>query len=170
MGIDELLLILGRNRMGNCCLDCAYFATKYGGQDKVKAKALDDRVGCALIEILKENYEFLCCVFTVQEEVGLGASSGYQFPGIGPRRDNRFDVPGPHLHATSVGKGLVFTVMDRTIPHPSLVRELIDLAEQHSIAPDTAHQHRRNRCADSAHRGGTSCGAHLAATFTLLLS
>ncbi|MFA7636325.1 MAG: hypothetical protein WCX81_01025 [Monoglobales bacterium] len=44
------------------------------GDGKVKAKALDDRVGCAtLIKLIKEaNFEYdTWCVFTVQEEVGL---------------------------------------------------------------------------------------------------
>jgi len=39
----------------------------------VKAKALDDRVGCALaIRLLQEDLSFpLIAAFTVQEEVGL---------------------------------------------------------------------------------------------------
>ena len=43
------------------------------GEGMVKGKALDDRVGCAmLVEILKRDYPFdLYGVFTVQEEVGL---------------------------------------------------------------------------------------------------
>ena len=40
---------------------------------QIKAKALDDRVGCAiLIEMLKSDWNFdLFCAFTVQEETGL---------------------------------------------------------------------------------------------------
>lgn len=44
------------------------------GEGKIKAKALDDRVGCAiLIKLIKEaDFEYdTWCVFTVQEEVGL---------------------------------------------------------------------------------------------------
>ena len=43
------------------------------GQDCVKTKALDDRVGCGvLMEALKGSYEFnLYACFTVQEEIGL---------------------------------------------------------------------------------------------------
>ena len=51
------------------------FYSKYTefGDGCIKAKALDDRVGCAiLLEILKESYQFdLYACFTVQEEVGL---------------------------------------------------------------------------------------------------
>jgi putative aminopeptidase FrvX len=165
MGIDELLIDIGAKNQDEAeklvkLGDCAYFATKYEefGQDKVKAKALDDRVGCALlIEILKENYEFpLYGVFTVQEEVGLrGAGvAAYQVqPDVALVLEGTTasDVPGTgtHLHATSVGKGPALTVMDRTvIPHPSLVRELIDLAEQHSIP----YQIRRTNT------GGTDAG------------
>ena len=41
--------------------ECAYFSTKYQefGEGKVKAKALDDRVGCALaIRLLQDTYPF----------------------------------------------------------------------------------------------------------------
>src|SRR5690554_1041946 len=43
------------------------------GDNKVKAKALDDRAGCSiLLELLKETYDFdLIACFTVQEEIGL---------------------------------------------------------------------------------------------------
>ncbi len=43
------------------------------GEHLVKAKALDDRVGCAiLLELIKEEFDCnLCFAFTVQEEVGL---------------------------------------------------------------------------------------------------
>ena len=44
------------------------------GQNKIKAKALDDRIGVlALINLIKEaDFEYdTWCVFTVQEEVGL---------------------------------------------------------------------------------------------------
>jgi len=54
--------------------DYATFATTFSpiGNDCVKGKALDDRVGCAaLVEILKREYPFdVYGVFTAQEEVG----------------------------------------------------------------------------------------------------
>ena len=59
--------------------DCAVFATDFlelastGSWRAVRGKALDDRVGCALlVELLKEKLPFeLVAAFTVQEEVGL---------------------------------------------------------------------------------------------------
>ena len=138
MGIDELLIDIGAKNQDEAeklvkLGDCAYFATKYEefGQDKVKAKALDDRVGCALlIEILKENYEFPCmvCLPSRKRWASGGWGSGLQVqPDVALVLEGTTasDVPGTgtHLHATSVGKGPALTVMDRTvIPHPSLVR------------------------------------------------
>jgi len=45
--------------------------------EQIKAKALDDRAGCAiLLKTLKTNWNFdLFCVFTVQEETGLRGAS-----------------------------------------------------------------------------------------------
>lgn len=140
--------------------DIAYFTTKYEefGSDKVKAKALDDRVGCALaIRLLQEKVSFpLIAAFTVQEEVGLrGAGvATYQIePDLALILEGTTasDVPGTaeHKHATSVGQGPALTVMDRTvIPHPQLVQELFALAEEKGIQV----QVRRNTA------GGTDAG------------
>lgn len=55
--------------------DYAAFDTDFAlfGTEKIKAKAIDDRAGCAvLVKLLKKGckYDMYCC-FTVQEEVGL---------------------------------------------------------------------------------------------------
>lgn len=53
--------------------DYAYFDSDYVefGDGFIKAKALDDRIGCMLmLELLKENFDATYC-FNVQEEVGL---------------------------------------------------------------------------------------------------
>ncbi len=59
--------------------DYAAFDTEYSdfGTDKIKAKAIDDRVGCMiLIDALKHgSKEDLYVCFTVQEEVGLRGAS-----------------------------------------------------------------------------------------------
>lgn len=140
--------------------DCAYFTTRFSelGANRIKAKALDDRVGCALlIRLLQAPVSFpLIAAFTVQEEVGLrGAGvAAYQI-----RPDLAFilegttasDVAGTaeHKQATSVGKGPAITVMDRSvIPHPPLVQELLELAEAKGIQV----QIRRNTA------GGTDAG------------
>ncbi|HHY10171.1 MAG TPA: M42 family metallopeptidase [Firmicutes bacterium] len=125
--------------------DIAYFTTEYEefGANKVKAKALDDRVGCAAaIKLFQEDVSFpLIAAFTVQEEVGLrGAGvAAYQVePDLAfiLEGTTASDVPGTdeHKHATSVGRGPAITVMDRTvIPHPPLVQELFALAEEKNI-------------------------------------
>ncbi|MDI9484571.1 MAG: M42 family metallopeptidase [Bacillota bacterium] len=140
--------------------EIAYFTTKYEefGNGKVKAKALDDRVGCALaIRLLQEEVSFpLIAAFTVQEEVGLrGAGvAAYQVKpdlAIVLEGTTASDVPGTdeHKHATTVGAGPCITVMDRvSIPHPPLVRELFSLAEEEGIKV----QVRRNTA------GGTDAG------------
>lgn len=140
--------------------ECAYFTTKYEefGSNKVKAKALDDRVGCALaIRLLQEDVSFpLIAAFTVQEEVGLrGAGvATYQVEpdvAIVLEGTTASDVPetDEHKHATSVGQGPALTVMDRaSIPHPALVQELFAIAEEKGIKV----QVRRNTA------GGTDAG------------
>ncbi len=140
--------------------DCAYFTTRYEeiGPNRIKAKALDDRVGCALaIRLLQTDVPFpLTAAFTVQEEVGLrGAGvAAYQVePDLAfvLEGTTASDVAGidEHKHATSVGAGPAITVMDRSvIPHPALVKELFALAEEKGIPV----QVRRNTA------GGTDTG------------
>ncbi|HPT83577.1 MAG TPA: M42 family metallopeptidase [Limnochordia bacterium] len=125
--------------------DIAYFTTAYeelaGG--RIKAKALDDRVGCALaIRLLQEEVSFpLIAAFTVQEEVGLrGAGvAAYQVEpdlALVLEGTTASDVPGTdeHRQATSLGEGPAITVMDRSvIPHPQLVQELFALAAEKGI-------------------------------------
>lgn len=140
--------------------ECAYFTTKYEefGHNKVKAKALDDRVGCALaIRLLQEDVPFpLIVAFTVQEEVGLRGAGVVTYQtkpdlALVLEGTTASDVPGTdkHKQATTVGQGPCITVMDRSvIPHPPLVRELFDLAEEKGIKV----QVRRNTA------GGTDAG------------
>ncbi len=93
------------------------------GQDSIKAKALDDRVGCAvLIEMLKNNYDFdLYACFTVQEEVGLRGSQIAAYT-VNPdlaliiEGTTCSDVPGveKYDYSTIFGGGVALTIMDRT--------------------------------------------------------
>lgn len=93
------------------------------GDECIKAKALDDRVGCAvLIELLKDSYEFdLYACFTVQEEIGLRGSeiAAYRVnPDIGIVVEGTTcsDVPGvdEYDYSTILGAGAAVTIMDRT--------------------------------------------------------
>lgn len=140
--------------------EIAYFTTEYEelSSNKVKAKALDDRVGCALaIRLLQEEVSFpLIAAFTVQEEVGLRGAGVAAFQ-VEPdlafilEGTTASDVPGTddHKHATSLGQGPAITVMDRSvIPNPELVQELFALAAEKGIKV----QVRRNTA------GGTDAG------------
>ena len=140
--------------------ECAYFTTKYEeiGNGKIKAKALDDRVGCELaIRLLQEDVSFpLIAAFTVQEEVGLrgaGVATYQVKPDLALVLEGTTasDVPGTdeHKHATTVGAGPCITVIDRvSIPYPPLVQELFALADEEGIKV----QVRRNTA------GGTDAG------------
>ncbi|MBR2884855.1 MAG: M42 family metallopeptidase [Clostridia bacterium] len=104
--------------------DFAVFDGKYTefGENLVKSKALDDRVGCAiLLELMKEKYDSdVYFVFTAQEEVGLrGAiiSANEIKPDIALVIEGTTcsDVYGskPHNQVTNLGGGAVMTAMDR---------------------------------------------------------
>ena len=103
--------------------DFAVFDGEYTefGENLVKSKALDDRVGCAvLIELMREKYDNdMYFVFTVQEEVGLrGATVAANR--IKPdfalvlEGTTCSDVYGskPHNQVTTLGDGSVMTAMD----------------------------------------------------------
>lgn len=99
-------------------------AERWGGL--VKAKALDDRIGCYLLaELLKERYPFdLEAAFTVQEEVGLRGATVIAHQ---PKPDLAFvlegtgaaDFPQPKEsgqgRVPAMGGGPVITIMDRSV-------------------------------------------------------
>jgi putative aminopeptidase FrvX len=113
------------------------------GDDCIKAKALDDRVGCyILMEALKETYEFdLYACFTVQEEIGLRGSEVAAYlvnPDIALVLEGTTcsDVPGveKHDYSTTLGEGVALTIMDRTsYADKNLVRFIYDMAIKNSI-------------------------------------
>lgn len=141
--------------------DYAVFATEYAefGEGLVKAKALDDRAGCAvLVEVLKGNYDCdLYGAFNVMEEIGdRGAYvSAYQIqPDIGIAIEGTIcaDMPGipRHLRATEIGKGPAISIMDRTsIFNVEVTNRIISTAEDNGIP----YQRRR------AIAGGNDAGA-----------
>jgi endoglucanase len=153
-GIDTMFIDVGADSDASAKVkpgDLATFATRFsylGGQaetgptaGRVKGKALDDRVGCALlIELLQGDYPFdLMGVFTVQEEIGLRGArvAGYAVnPAVTivlectaaddlPRRDETAEPGIPVL-----GGGPALTAMDRSfIAHRPLLDVLINTAE-----------------------------------------
>lgn len=122
------------------------FDSKYAdlGDGLIKAKALDDRVGCSiLLEVLKERYEFdLYVCFTVQEEVGLrGAeTAAYRVNpdlAIVVEGTTCSDVPGvkEYEYSTVLGDGAALTIMDRTsYANKNLVDYIYNIAKNNGIA------------------------------------
>ncbi len=89
--------------------------------DMIKAKALDDRIGCAiLIEMLKKSHSVnLICTFTVQEEVGLrgakcavyGLSPDCALVLEGTTCSDMTGVP-KNLRVTKSGGGAAISILD----------------------------------------------------------
>ncbi|WP_352417882.1 M42 family metallopeptidase [Proteiniborus sp.] len=113
------------------------------GNDLIKSKALDDRVGCKiLIDLLKTSRKLsIYGVFTVMEEIGLvGAGpAAYRIePDIGIILEGTTcsDVPEieGHLQATELGKGPAISVMDRTtVFNKGLRNYIINIAKENNI-------------------------------------
>ncbi|MEW6522326.1 MAG: M42 family metallopeptidase [Bacillota bacterium] len=111
--------------------------------DRVVAKAMDDRIGCAiLVQALRELGSCphqVWAVFTVQEEVGLrGArTSAYGIePDVGIALDvtRVGDTPKSRTMEVSLGKGAAIKVTDSSlICHPGLRRHLVEMAKAHQI-------------------------------------
>ena len=126
--------------------DYAVFDTEYEELSPgiIKAKALDDRVGCALLlELLKEPWENVqvYAVFSTQEELGIRGAKVASYrvnPDMGIALEGTVcaDIPGtnPEGYATQIGKGAVLSVMDRgTITHKGMLNQLVKLATENQI-------------------------------------
>ena len=113
------------------------------GSGMLKAKALDDRVGCAvMLKLIEEELPMDCTfVFSVQEEVGTRGAFGAAFsvtPEIALVLEGTTaaDLPGTdeHRRVAILGKGPVLSFMDNgTIYDRALFEQLRELAEEHNI-------------------------------------
>lgn len=125
--------------------DYITFASTYVefGNDLVKAKALDDRVGCALlIELLKHEFNStIMAVFSTQEEVGL-RGAGVAAYGLNP--DIALIVEGTTCHditdidepnfATRLGAGPALSIMDRASYFSKpIIQSLMETATKNRI-------------------------------------
>ena len=120
------------------------------GDGYIKAKAIDDRSGCAVM--LKLLEEELPCdtwfTFTVQEEVGTRGAHGAAFrlkPDIALVLEGTTAADLPYVEdgkqICRLGKGPVITFMDRgTIYDKDLRATLIRLADENGIAWQTKEQ------------------------------
>lgn len=141
--------------------DVISFTTQFErlGTDLMKGKALDDRIGCAiLLELLKNSYECdFHAVFTVQEEVGLRGAQAAVFrvqPDLalileGTTANDMSEVDG-HRSVTHVGNGPAISFMDRG----TIVRApMLDALKQAAVEAKIPWQLRQGTT------GGTDAGA-----------
>ena len=93
------------------------------GRHKIKAKALDDRLGCAaIIEVLKAGIQKkVTAVFCVQEEVGLRGSAtaaNQVFADLFINLEGTICADGEdideHMRVTTHGQGPAISIKDRT--------------------------------------------------------
>lgn len=133
--------------LGDCCVfvsDVMEF-----GEGMLKAKAIDDRVGCAiLIKLLEEDLPMDCTfAFTVQEEVGTRGAFGAAFSvtpelALVVEGTTAADTPalGAHRQVCWPGKGPVLSWMDNgTIYDRGLFELLRRLAEDNGIPWQMKH-------------------------------
>ena len=113
------------------------------GEKLVKAKALDNRVGCCLlIELIKEieDVDFYA-VFTVMEEIGLvgaGPAAYRVNPDIGIILEGTlcYDMPklDSHLIPTTLHKGPAISLIDKTtLFNRDFRQKIVKIAEENNI-------------------------------------
>lgn len=131
--------------------DFAVFESEFYefGEGYVKAKALDDRMGCAaMVEIMRSLCERppqldvdICFCFTVREEIGLSGAKTAAFelrPDIAVVLETTAvadiaDTPASQRVADT-GGGVAVSVMDRSTVYDRELAELaLELAREHKI-------------------------------------
>ncbi len=125
--------------------DCGSFVChpEVFGNGFFKAKAIDDRVGCAvMLKLLQEDLPLdVTFVFTVQEEIGTRGALGAAFS-VAPEVALILETTTPagfpgvpdHRKVCTCGAGPVISYMDGgTIYDRPLFEEMRDLAEAHGI-------------------------------------
>jgi len=145
--LTKFFLDVGATSKENCPVqvgDVACFLRPFEVRgDRLIAKALDDRIGCAVqigvMRELKDTPHEVSFVFSVQEELGLrGAqTSAYGLdPDLGIAIDvtRTGDTPEAPTMAVQLGKGPAIKVKDGgMIAHPAVKTLLVRTAEEHGI-------------------------------------
>lgn len=129
--------------------DFGYFKSDFVefGNDMIKSKALDDRLGCAImLELLQEKSKFnYTCVFTVQEEIGTRGATVSAYT-VNPdyaiviETTTASDIPDTpeNKKVCKVGKGAVVSFMDRgTIYNKDLYKKAREIADKNGILNQT---------------------------------
>ncbi len=125
--------------------DSVYFDSDYVefGENRIKSKALDDRVGCAiLIDMIKSDLEYdLYFSFSVQEEIGTRGAAASSFE-IAPdyavcvETTTASDIPGveDEKRVCLLGGGGVVSFMDRsTLYNKELFDRAFEIAEKNNV-------------------------------------
>ncbi|MCD8117362.1 MAG: M42 family peptidase [Oscillospiraceae bacterium] len=117
-------------------------ATRFG-DGYIRAKAIDDRAGCAvMLELIESRLSCDCWfAFTVQEEVGcrgaaVAARSIQPQTALILEGTTAADIPGVEgvARTCALGQGVVIPFMDKgTIYHKGLYQDLTRLAEENGI-------------------------------------
>lgn len=123
--------------------DYATFESEYVDMGNfIKAKALDDRVGCAIIsEVLKSEYKLdLYGAFTIQEEVGLRGAGMVAFavePEIAIILEGTTcaDISKDEKDfVTEAGKGPAISILDNTsLANSRFIKRIVEVAEKNEI-------------------------------------
>ncbi|MGI6238413.1 MAG: M42 family metallopeptidase [Christensenellales bacterium] len=113
------------------------------GDGFVKAKALDDRIGClSMLRALEHEYPVnLVCAFTTQEEVGTRGARVVRFHAdcdlaiaLEGTTANDLGMIEPHLKVCEAGKGVAISFMDRaSIGNRKLFEALKQTAQENNI-------------------------------------
>lgn len=126
--------------------DYVSFYTEYRefGDNLTKAKALDNRVGCALLIDLIKNTDDIDFygVFTVMEEIGLRGAGPAAFkvePDIAIVLEGTlcYEMPNldSHLIPTQLNKGPAISLIDRTtVYNHEIIDKVVNVAEDNNIS------------------------------------
>ena len=146
--------------------DSVYFDSEFVdlGERRIKAKAIDDRAGCAMmIEMMHEELEYdTYFVFNVQEEIGLRGSTASAFA-VAPdfaivlESTTAADIDGASgaKRVCEVGKGPVVSFMDRsTMYDKELYRLAFDIAKELDIPCQTKTMVAGGNDAGAIHKSG----------------
>ncbi len=154
ISIDDLFIDIGAKNVDEAkelvnLGDMIYFKSDFVcfGDSKIKAKAIDDRFGCAvLLELLNSDLEYdFTCAFVVQEEVGLRGAKVASYT-IDPdiaivfEATTAADIPmaPKDKKACELGKGPVIPFMDNaTIYDKELYKLVFSTAKENNIPCQT---------------------------------
>ena len=135
------------------------------GEGMVKARALDDRVGCAImIEMIKSEQPFdLWFSFTVQEEIGTRGAVTGTFNvkpdyAVAVETTTAADILGVdgEKRVCQLGKGAVVSFMDRGTIYPkALYDKAFEIAEKKGIKAQTKTMVAGGNDAAAIHKSGS---------------